>query len=195
MPRYLRYYNQCSRKSHELLVGVNIVIVIAIVIIVTNITNILKTICMTFCDSLLFEQNCIKMTVGSRKKMSRLIMAINMLQGVRNVRVHQSLRKCILKILQSNLALDWLPVGLPAIQDTDFNMASIRKNVKMWFLTKRQLVFVCLVAQHEDDIKWKHFPCYWLCEGNSPVSGDFSQRSVTGSFDVFFDQRMNKPLK
>ena len=34
-----------------------------------------------------------------------------------------------------------------------------------------------------------------LCEGNSPVTGEFpSQRAVTWSFDVFFDLRPNKPL-
>ena len=34
-----------------------------------------------------------------------------------------------------------------------------------------------------------------LCEGNPPVPGGFpSQRPVTGSFDVFFDLRLNNPL-
>ena len=34
-----------------------------------------------------------------------------------------------------------------------------------------------------------------FCAGNSPVTGDFpSQRSVTWSFDVFFDPRLNKRL-
>ena len=34
-----------------------------------------------------------------------------------------------------------------------------------------------------------------LCAGNSPVTGDFPlQRSVTRSFDVFFDLRLNKRL-
>ena len=34
-----------------------------------------------------------------------------------------------------------------------------------------------------------------LCEGNSPVTGEFpSQRTVTRSFDVFFDLRLNKWL-
>ena len=34
-----------------------------------------------------------------------------------------------------------------------------------------------------------------LCEGNSPVSGEFpTQRPVTRSFDVFFDLRVNKRL-
>ena len=32
--------------------------------------------------------------------------------------------------------------------------------------------------------------------GNSPVPGDFPvQRPVTGTFDVFFDLRLNKPLR
>ena len=34
-----------------------------------------------------------------------------------------------------------------------------------------------------------------ICAGNSPVSGEFpAQRPVTRSFDVFFDQRLNKGL-
>ena len=34
-----------------------------------------------------------------------------------------------------------------------------------------------------------------LCEGNSPVTGEFpSQRPVTRSFDVFVDLCLNKPL-
>ena len=34
-----------------------------------------------------------------------------------------------------------------------------------------------------------------LCAGNSPVTGEFpSQRPVARSFDVFFDQRLNKQL-
>ena len=48
---------------------------------------------------------------------------------------------------------------------------------------------------HDDVIKWKHFPRYWLWVGNSPVPGEFSaQRPVTRSFDVFFDLRLNKRL-
>ena len=51
--------------------------------------------------------------------------------------------------------------------------------------------------QHDDVIKWKHFPLLALCAGNSPVTGEFpSQRPVTWIFDVFFDlclnQRLNK---
>ena len=34
-----------------------------------------------------------------------------------------------------------------------------------------------------------------LCAGNSPVTGEFpSQRSVTQSFGVYFDLRLNKRL-
>ena len=41
-----------------------------------------------------------------------------------------------------------------------------------------------------------HFSSFLaLCEGNSPVTGEFpSQRPVTRSFDVFFDLRLNKRL-
>ena len=40
--------------------------------------------------------------------------------------------------------------------------------------------------------KWKHFPRYWLCEGNPPVTGGFpSQRPVTRSFDVFSHLPLN----
>ena len=35
-----------------------------------------------------------------------------------------------------------------------------------------------------------------LCEGNSPVTGEIpSQRTVTRSFDIFFDLRLNKRLR
>ena len=50
-------------------------------------------------------------------------------------------------------------------------------------------------------IKWKHFPRFWPFvrgnhrEGNPPITCGFpSQRSVTRSFDVFFDLRLNKRL-
>ena len=43
-------------------------------------------------------------------------------------------------------------------------------------------------AHHDDVIKWKHFPRYWpFLWGIHPT-----QRPVTRSFDVFFDQRLNK---
>ena len=46
-------------------------------------------------------------------------------------------------------------------------------------------------CSHDDVIKWKHFPRYWIlaiCAGNSPA-----QRPVTRSL-VFFDLRLNKRL-
>ena len=47
-------------------------------------------------------------------------------------------------------------------------------------------VFV-LSAYHDDVIKWKHFPLLALCEGNSPVTGEFpSQKPVTRSFDDLY---------
>ena len=50
---------------------------------------------------------------------------------------------------------------------------------------------------HDDVIKWKRFPVASLaiCEGNSPVTGEFyTQWAVTRSFDVFFDLCLNKQL-
>ena len=46
------------------------------------------------------------------------------------------------------------------------------------------------VINHDDVIKWKHFPRYWLF-----VRGIHrSQRPVTQSFDLFFDLCLNKRL-
>ena len=48
---------------------------------------------------------------------------------------------------------------------------------------------------HDDVIKWKHFPRYWRFvwefTGHRWI---FTQRSVTLSFDAFFDLRLNKRL-
>ena len=64
--------------------------------------------------------------------------------------------------------------------------------------TKRENCSCChqLLMVHDDVTKWKHFPALLgLCEGNSSVTGEFpSQRSVTRSFDVFFDLSLNKRL-
>ena len=51
---------------------------------------------------------------------------------------------------------------------------------------------------HDDIIKWNHFPLYWpLCgefTDSSPVTGEFpAQRPVR--FGVFFDLRLNKRLR
>ena len=53
------------------------------------------------------------------------------------------------------------------------------------------------LENHDDVIKWKHFPRYWpfVPGGNSPVIGEFpAQRPVTRSFNIFFDLRLNKRL-
>ena len=59
--------------------------------------------------------------------------------------------------------------------------------------------YICLGEQikyHDDVIKWKKCRRYWpFCAGNSPVAGEFpSQRPVTRSFDVLFDQRLNRHM-
>ena len=51
-------------------------------------------------------------------------------------------------------------------------------------------------SPHDDVIKWKHFPRYWpFVRGihRSPVNSPHKW-SVTQSFDVFFDLRLNKRL-
>ena len=40
------------------------------------------------------------------------------------------------------------------------------------------------ILDHDDVIKWKHFPRYWSFVREFP--GEFPQRPVTRSFDVFF---------
>ena len=49
--------------------------------------------------------------------------------------------------------------------------------------------------QHDDVIKWKHFPRYWPFVREITAPGEFpTQRPVTRSFDFFFDLRLNKRL-
>ena len=53
-----------------------------------------------------------------------------------------------------------------------------------------------LIPQHDDVIKWKHFPCHWPFVRRihrSPVNSPH-KRQVTRSFDVFFHLRLNKRL-
>ena len=48
---------------------------------------------------------------------------------------------------------------------------------------------------HDDVIKWKYFPRYWPFVRGIHRTGEFPvQRSVTQSFDVFLDLRLNKRL-
>ena len=72
-----------------------------------------------------------------------------------------------------------------------------RMTVKRWLIMDH-------CSRYADEIKvlswWRHqmetfSSLLALCEGNSPVSGEFpSQRLVTRSFDVFFDLRLNRRL-
>ena len=55
------------------------------------------------------------------------------------------------------------------------------------------------VARESRFSAWRHqvetfFALPAICAGNSPVTGGFSQRSMTRSFDVFVDLRQNKRL-
>ena len=65
----------------------------------------------------------------------------------------------------------------------------------LWRLTHN---WTCSFNLHSP--RWRHqmetfFALLALCEGNSPVTGEFpSQRPVTRSFAVFFDLRLNKRL-
>ena len=53
-----------------------------------------------------------------------------------------------------------------------------------------------LWRKHDGGVKWKHFPRYWPFCGEFTGPGEIpSQRPVTRSFDVFFDQRMHKRLR
>ena len=66
-----------------------------------------------------------------------------------------------------------------------------------------QRMFGSPIQYHYNDLKiswWRHqmetfSALLAVCAGNSPVTGEFpSQRSVSRSFDVFFDLRLNKQL-
>ena len=61
--------------------------------------------------------------------------------------------------------------------------------IRAWHRTDHKAL-----SEHDDVIKWKHFPRNWpFVRGPGP--GEFpTQRPVTRSFDVFFDQRLNKRL-
>ena len=77
-------------------------------------------------------------------------------------------------------------------------------NLGIWFLPSNFGITACFIAFtwcknvlifHDDIIKWKHFLCYWLWEGNQPINCGFpSQRPVTQSFDVFSDVRLPKRI-
>ena len=62
--------------------------------------------------------------------------------------------------------------------------------------------YIYISCFHDDVIKWKHVPRYWLlCGEFTGDCGEFtghrefsSHRPVTRSFDVFFDLRLNRQL-
>ena len=65
------------------------------------------------------------------------------------------------------------------------------------------IVVLSVLCHHQDHYQhswWRHqmetfSALLAICAGNSPVPGEFpAQRSVTRSFDVFFDLRLNKRL-
>ena len=69
------------------------------------------------------------------------------------------------------------------------NTATTRVNKSYCFYVMGQLTLP-KPRGHDDVIKWGHFPRYWAF-----VRWIYrSQRAVTGSFDVFFDLRLNKRL-
>ena len=89
--------------------------------------------------------------------------------------------------IASSLVFPFRPVVVNP-SNTDLLMATIH-----WTVYLACKIFM----QHDDVIKWKHFPRYWsfLRGIHRPITGDFpAQRPVTRSFDVFFDLRLNKRL-
>ena len=59
-----------------------------------------------------------------------------------------------------------------------------------WNQAAKKSPFCLSLWWHDDVIKWKHFPCYWPFA--RVTSGFPSQRPVTRSPDVFFDEPLNK---
>ena len=60
---------------------------------------------------------------------------------------------------------------------------------------KCMLIILDTVPLHDDVIKWKHFPRYWLfVRGIHRSRWIPYKRPVTRCFDVFFDLHLNKQL-
>ena len=67
------------------------------------------------------------------------------------------------------------------------NTHSISDNMQILDEKHTSIISCDEYDDHDDVIKWKHFPHYW-----PSVTSEFpAQRPVTWSFDVFFDQRLN----
>ena len=71
----------------------------------------------------------------------------------------------------------------------NLHLVSIQQEICTW---KTLLNMTVSWRRHQME---KFYASLALSEGNSPVTGEFpSQTSVTLSFDVFFDLRLNKRL-
>ena len=89
------------------------------------------------------------------------------------VQIHSMQQKFSTKISDNCCikSISWLPQVIPV-----YMMISIQTDLE----------------EHDDVIKWKHFPRYWPFVR---IIGEFpAQRPITRSFDVYFDLRPNKQL-
>ena len=68
--------------------------------------------------------------------------------------------------------------------------------MRQWITISAIINMYVLKCCHDDVIKWKHFPRYWpFVRGiHRPPVNLLAQRTVTRSFAVFFDLRLNKLL-
>ena len=72
--------------------------------------------------------------------------------------------------------------------------------VKRWWIIGPSFNSAHIVSNTHGILWWRHqmeifSALLAICAGNSQVTGEFpAQRPVIGSFDVFFDLRLNKPL-
>ena len=93
-------------------------------------------------------------------------------------------------------------MGIAIPGKTVFLIETAPRQTSLWIY--RHSSYVMLVAitgttilvPHDDVIKMETFSALLaFCAGNSPVTAEFTaQRSVTRSFDVFFDQQLNRQL-
>ena len=68
--------------------------------------------------------------------------------------------------------------------------------VKHIISTSKIYIYIYIYIYHDCVIKKIVSALLDLCAGNSPIPGEFSsQRSLTRSFDIFVDLRLNKQLR
>ena len=92
--------------------------------------------------------------------------------------------------------------SIPALCLAIHHLWSVRTDAKHHIIDPMKYVhcFIVLLFAVVESSWWRHqmetfSALLAICMGNSPVSGEFhAQRSVTRSFDVFFDLRLNKRL-